>query len=604
MKLYRPLSIAACAVTIAVTSSCSLEEENLSGVSTKKEWSTASGFEKKINDCYFDLVRIVYGQAEDTYLMVAEGGTDIWQDANPDGTNGNWSKLMRYEDFSSANGMLNEGYAGFYAILNSCNAAITSSERVKGLSQDRIDALVAEARFIRAHALFNIVEQWGGKYLPLHPTDSPISSPSCSKVNDFYEVILDDLRFAMENLPVNQEVRGHVIRAAAYHLYAKACLTYSTYTDGLGYADALSESDSRKLLEEAGKAAGYLIDNAQSLGVRFYDDVNEVFDENNNKTNEEALFIVTHSSINAYNPRGNYYNRAWKHAEAYNANTSGIFLDGMVASYATEVNGFDVPKLAKGNCYMEPSKYMLDLYADKDMRYKAFFKDTYYVNKATSDDGTAYTWSTTDAKRYNLAEGRVGNPAFNITLGDTAVHISRKTVSQADRDRCRYAIVNIADNYADPARPLKFFPSLKKGDCPSLYAGSNANKPYSSSDNIIYRLGETYLLSAEIDWRLGRPNATRVNELRNRACENHDHSLDVTAGDIDADFLLDEYAREMIGEWGRWMTLKRFRAFESRIAKANPQITRFDGKVHYLRPIPDAEILLIDNPAEYQNPGY
>ena len=78
----------------------------------------------------------------------------------------------------------------------------------------------------------------------------------------------------------------------------------------------------------------------------------------------------------------------------------------------------------------------------------------------------------------------------------------------------------------------------------------------------------------------------------------------MTAGDIDADFLLDEYAREMIGEWGRWMTLKRFRAFESRIAKANPQITRFDGKVHYLRPIPDAEILLIANPAEYQNPGY
>ena len=69
-------------------------------------------------------------------------------------------------------------------------------------------------------------------------------------------------------------------------------------------------------------------------------------------------------------------------------------------------------------------------------------------------------------------------------------------------------------------------------------------------------------------------------------------------------FLLDEYAREMIGEWGRWMTLKRFRALENRIQLANPQITSFNKNVHYLRPIPDEELLLLDNAAEYQNPGY
>lgn len=161
-------------------------------------------------------------------------------------------------------------------------------------------------------------------------------------------------------------------------------------------------------------------------------------------------------------------------------------------------------------------------------------------------------------------------------------------------------------NYANPAKPLKFFPSLKKADTPSLYAGSNANKPYSAADCIVYRLGETYLLSAEIEWRLGNLPAakSRLDDLRNRSCEGHDHSMDVSTSEIKADFLLDENAREMIGEWNRWMTLKRFRAFESRIAKANPQITRFDKNIHYLRPIPNAEILLIDNPEEYQNPGY
>ena len=143
-------------------------------------------------------------------------------------------------------------------------------------------------------------------------------------------------------------------------------------------------------------------------------------------------------------------------------------------------------------------------------------------------------------------------------------------------------------------------------DCPSLYAGTNPSKPYSSADCIIYRLGETYLLAAEIDWRLGDVNGAvdRLNDLRNRSCEGHDHSLDITAADVTEDFLLDEYAREMIGEWNRWMTLKRFRALERRIKECNPQITNFKPDVHYLRPIPDGELLVIDNPQEYQNPGY
>lgn len=606
MKKQKLMILPALALT-AVFSGCSLDEYNPSNMTTDQAWSTPSGYEKKINDCYFDLVRIIYGQAEDTYMIVAEGGTDIWQDTNPQGNNGNWSKLLRYEDFGASCGMVNEGYSGFYGVLNACNGAIQFASKVQGMAQADVDALVAEAHFIRAHALFNIVEQWGGKYLPLEPLDNkPLSVLECSSVNDFYKVILSDLEFAMANLPMAQEVRGRVTRAAAYHLYAKACLTYSTYTDGLGNTTALTEAESKELLLKAKTAADYLIDNAASFGVKAYEDVNDVFDEYNNKTNQEALFIVTHSTIQAYNPRGNYYNRAWKHSEAYNNNTSGIYLGGMSPSYDTEVGGYDVPKLAKGNCIMEPSKYMIDLYGDKDMRYKAFFKDTYYVNKATNEAGNGYTWDEPDAARYGLSATRVGNKAFDITLGDTAVYISRKTYTQAERDACRYAICNIEDNYADPKVPNKFFPSLKKMDCPSLYCGSNANKPYSAADCIIYRLGETYLLSAEINWRLGdtQAAANRINFVRNRACQGHDHSMDVTAQQVDQELLLDEYAREMVGEWSRWTTLKRFRALESRLDKANKQVVKFDKNIHYLRPIPTTELLLIDNPDEYQNPGY
>lgn len=609
MNRYKLLSMAAATLLLATNSSCSLDEVNPSGNTPDNEWTSKSGYEKKIVDCYYDFVRIIYGQAEDTYVMVAEAGTDIWQDTNPTGANGNWSKILRYTDYSSSNGMLNEGYSGFYGTLSACNGSIEYADKVndKDMSEQDLNALVAEAHFIRAHALFNIVEQWGGKYLPLKPVTTETKTLTCSTVNDFYKAILEDLEFAMTNLPVKQSVYGRVTKAAAYHLYAKACLTYSTYTDGLGNCTALTEAESKEYLQKAKTAADYLINNQAALGVKLYDDVEEVFDEDNNKTNEEALFVVTHSTIQAYNPRGNYYNRVWKHSEAYNNNTSGIFLSGMTPSYNTTVSGLSTQKLAKGNCYMEPSKYMLDLYVDKDKRYKAFFKDTYYINNPTDKGGTVYKWNASDAKRFNLSTSRVDNSAYDITIGDTAVYLSRKPMTQAERDSKRYAVYNIDDNYADPANPLKFFPSLKKADCPKLYAGSNANKPYSAADCIIYRLGETYLLSAEIDWRLGLLSEAqdRLNTLRNRACENHDHSLDISTSDITQDFLLDEYAREMIGEWNRWTTLKRFRAFESRIAKCNPQIASGTFKKdYYLRPIPDAAILLIDNGDEYQNPGF
>lgn len=586
----------------ALLTSCSLDEDNRSNVPTDKEWTTAEGYAKLINNCYFDLIRIVYGQAEDTFISMSEMGTDIWQDT---GCGGGWQQMSRYDGLGASTGQQLEAYAGFYATLNSCNAAVQYAEKVQGLSRQEVDAMVAEARFLRAHSLFNIVEYFGGKYLAKESTESPLAVLPCSSVNDFYDVILEDLEFAMNNLPVRQEITGRVIRAAAYHLYAKACLTYSTYTDGLAGAAPLSESDSRELLTKAKNAADYLIQHAGELGVDLYDETADVFADANNKSNKEALFVVTHSSITAYNPRGNYFNRAWKHFDAFSFNTSGIYLGGVQPSYVTEVNGISVPRQAKGNCYFEPSWYYLNLYADRnDTRYDAYFKDTYYVNNAT--EGNVYKWTKEDAQRYGLSESRVGNTAYDIMLGDTAIYLTRDKMTQTQREACRYAVYNIEDNYADKANPKKFFPNLSKFDNPTLYAGSNASKPYSSADNIIYRLAETYLLSAEIYWRLGDNNtaAQRVNVIRNRACAGHNGSLNIAASDITQDYLLDEYAREMGGEWQRWTTLKRFRALEQRIAKCNPQITKFDKNIHYLRPVPIHELLLIDNADEYQNPGY
>lgn len=61
MKKHKLLSISAVIMMLSAYG-CSLDEFNPSGISTEQEWSTPAGYEKKVNDCYFDLVRIVYGR--------------------------------------------------------------------------------------------------------------------------------------------------------------------------------------------------------------------------------------------------------------------------------------------------------------------------------------------------------------------------------------------------------------------------------------------------------------------------------------------------------------------------------------------------------------
>ena len=79
-------------------------------------------------------------------------------------------------------------------------------------------------------------------------------------------------------------------------------------------------------------------------------------------------------------------------------------------------------------------------------------------------------------------------------------------------------------------------------------------------------------------------------------------------------FILNEHTRELCGEMVRWENLSRTKLIETRARKLNSDITNFDPKKHYVRPIPQAFIDMLQhadgtnlNDAEktaWQNPGY
>lgn len=124
-------------------------------------------------------------------------------------------------------------------------------------------------------------------------------------------------------------------------------------------------------------------------------------------------------------------------------------------------------------------------------------------------------------------------------------------------------------------------------------------------DFILMRLGETYLLLAEALVQQGRPEdaATIINILRDRA-----HAPQVTAAQMSLDFVLDERARELIGEENRRMTLMRTGTLVDRAIKLNSNDAQkpLTGltKTNLLLPIPLTEIQLNKDAVLDQNPGY
>lgn len=120
-------------------------------------------------------------------------------------------------------------------------------------------------------------------------------------------------------------------------------------------------------------------------------------------------------------------------------------------------------------------------------------------------------------------------------------------------------------------------------------------------DLTMMRLGESYLLLAEAQFKQGNTTgaAAAINVLRTRA-----KAAQVAASQVDLNFILDERARELIGEEQRRLTLMRTATLVDRATRLNgASITGLTAKNNLL-PVPQSEIDRNTNAVLTQNPGY
>ncbi|WP_231464153.1 MULTISPECIES: RagB/SusD family nutrient uptake outer membrane protein [unclassified Pedobacter] len=562
-----------------------LDEVNPGGATADATWTTPQGFVTAVNGAYQEQ-RAWYGKEDG--LLVSEGGTDLWFNANK----ANYAnQLTRYEGLSGATPSSSLAlFRLFYRAINLCNAGINRIESAGFTDAAEKNRRLGELRFLRGFYYWHLVEQWGGINLRTQETTTVELTATRSSVSAFYDLIIGDLKFAAENLPVSSFWGAEYSRAskkAALGFLARAYLSRAYYATGI---------ERTEYFTLARNTANEVIARKAEIGTDLWASPAELWNPANNKNNKEALYIISNSTNTAIDYDGNA-NRlhAWYLTQYSNK-------PGLVQSIPY---GFD------GQRRLQPTRFLLDLFNDQiDARYAASFQENWLAN-STTNGSTAFTWTAAQAATYGKAASVVGATVVSGT--GLSLQITKNVV--ADKTTKPYVVVDRDDlfNANGTIKSLTDFVALKK------FLDNNRTVPNSQpgfNDVIVMRLAEMYLISAEAEFQIGNYGAaaTQLNVLRTRAAVktpiNQTAAMQTTAAAVQSggiDFILDERARELCGEQIRWFDLKRTLTgdqFVARIKAANPDITAVQA-FHRLRPIPLTELNALLNAAEFgQNPGY
>lgn len=117
-------------------------------------------------------------------------------------------------------------WSNHYAIIKDANFILKKLEEATILSATQKSALMAEARFLRAYAYFQLVQLFGDVPLRTEPLEDLTNVQiSRSPQEEVYATIVEDLSFAEANLPDNAATTGRVYKLAATALLAKVYLT-------------------------------------------------------------------------------------------------------------------------------------------------------------------------------------------------------------------------------------------------------------------------------------------------------------------------------------------------------------------------------------------
>ncbi|MEQ8473979.1 MAG: RagB/SusD family nutrient uptake outer membrane protein [Marinoscillum sp.] len=619
MKRMYKLILTTMMVLMLVPACEDILEEDPKASFTNDYFTTPQGAQQGLNTAHAYL-RFQYGVNPALALNIS--GTDEFTYGEQPAVNTSGDnlphRLFGEYDVDAELGFLTVTFNRTFPIINLLNGLLEYIPDIAGLTDTEKSQMTAQARYLRAHYYYFLVGQFGPTPLDLgsgelvfntapyagfnRPTKDDVQGLNAMLKRN-YEVMIEDLEFASTNLPTarpSQEFR--LSQAVALHLLARISL-FSAYS---GLSDN-AQADYQRAYD----AAMEVIDNPGTYGVELLEDFGAAYLQSN-EYNREIMFAAERIPLDNVN---NEY-----------TNPSGIGdRENMAANCFT--SNYEAPDLRDGTDPIQgralmfqrplrklsPTNWLLfTAFSDKvnDSRYHNSFR-TLYTCQALAEPGT---------ETYN---SHVANlEAIGLEIGDTAF-VMTDTDAQAASLMAKdlpYRAYGPSQWWtpSNPTYTPAIYPALKKFDDAQRATGNDA----SGRPMPIFKFGETYLLAAEAalqgNINGGASEAARlINIIRRRAAfrpslnasqlATRQTNMEISAGDVDLNFILDERARELCGEGSRWtdLALRGEAVFLNRI-QLNDQSRGNVQAYHRWRPIPQQHLdrINVTNPGEYQNPGY
>jgi hypothetical protein len=546
--------------------SCSdfLEEENKSNITAENYFTSASGYETLVNAAYATLKGTIgtpLGGLERGAPYLFCSGVDIFNRGESILVGGTYesrdiysSQLNEYGSLDAQNGFVSSFYTDFYYAVQVCNTAVARAENAIQLSDSRKQQLLAEVKVLRAYYYYHLVEQFGEVPLVTDEITSAVTHFERAPEEQVYQFIISELEASKAALPEVASEFGRVTKGAANHLLALVYLTR-------GYKSFAGADDFSK----AALLADAVINNGTySLQNTF----SEVFDRDN-ETNSEIIFSVQYGTDGSSEGSNQTNQFGWLLYEKG---------QGYLAGDLTYHNQY--PQFS-------PSQFLYRLFNTSiDSRYDGTFKSEYYA--------------TLDV------------PSLGINKGDLRNYFPKPDQPFTTQDSLDF----VSQHPAAEIIPIgRWLPDIENiggsGKFPMIWKfyDSQANSVWTSTkDVILFRLAETYLIAAEAYFKSGDNTkaAVRINSLRTRAAlPEKTTEIQIGASDVDIDFILDERARELAGEYKRWYDLKRTGKLIERTLMHNVLAKRANqlDEHNLVRPIPQS-VIDRDSGEFPQNQGY
>ena len=524
-----------------------LEEDNIANVASATYYPTAAGLE--------DAVKATYGIMKEYYgpeigWTMGVFGTDTYQE----GADGSHKYVNRYDSgHNSAARYFRDTWRIFYRGINQANAVVNRSESVEGVSEALKNTRVAEARFLRALYYFVLTRHYGDIHLSLEETEGVEVEANKTSAEEIYmKAIIPDLEFAASNLPNTQSDYGRATKAAAEFLLAKALMTRSYKS----FAESTDASRAENLMSNV----------INNYGFELQESVLDMWSLDN-EVNSEFIWTVQNGKSQVDEGLDGFGHRGHLYFLMEYDKKPGMTRD-------TE-NGRPWKRF-------RPTDYMLSLYDRTiDRRYDETFKHVWYSN----------------------------NPNVpNLKVGDTALYIpgpglDKNGIDQDTKWTGAAKAGVLHQVYTTGDYNNRTFPSLNK-----WIDNTRPNRQHTQGqrDYVLMRLADAYLIRAEARLKQGNKSdaAADLNTVRTRAAwDGKEAEMQITAADVDIYFILEERARELLGENHRWFDLTRTGKLIELVKLHNPTSAGNIQDHNVLRPIPLDQIDRTSG-GYPQNPGY